>query len=52
MPLTLLLGGAHSGKSALAVRLGTQHAGAVVFVAGRGIELRHSASYFPGDDQP
>lgn len=33
MSLTFLLGGARSGKSSLAVRLGTQHAGPVVFVA-------------------
>jgi adenosylcobinamide kinase/adenosylcobinamide-phosphate guanylyltransferase len=31
--LTLLLGGARSGKSALAVELGTRHAGGVTFVA-------------------
>lgn len=31
--LTLLLGGARSGKSDLAVRLGTEHAGPVTFVA-------------------
>ena len=33
MSLTFLLGGARSGKSSLAVRLGTEHAGPVVFVA-------------------
>jgi adenosylcobinamide kinase/adenosylcobinamide-phosphate guanylyltransferase len=33
MPLRLLLGGARSGKSALAVRLARPSAGAVVFVA-------------------
>lgn len=32
-PLTLLLGGARSGKSALAVELGRRHAGGVTFVA-------------------
>jgi adenosylcobinamide kinase / adenosylcobinamide-phosphate guanylyltransferase len=32
-PLTLLLGGARSGKSALAVELGCRHTGAVTFIA-------------------
>ena len=32
-PLTLLLGGARSGKSALAVQIGRRHAGRVTFIA-------------------
>jgi adenosylcobinamide kinase/adenosylcobinamide-phosphate guanylyltransferase len=32
-PLTLLLGGARSGKSSLAVEIGRRHAGAVTFLA-------------------
>lgn len=33
MALTLLLGGARSGKSALAVDLGRRHVGDVVYIA-------------------